>query len=748
MTPAGLPGMGAPQEIYAQVVDHVRAIVQAVAVPAEDPADEAVRCRISANLNKMQAHVEKEQATLAENAEWNRFTVAFYGQTNAGKSTIIETLRILLDEPRKLVQRHNFRELQVRFGLDEEELSVLRRGIEEARIGRGLVAEKLGVIEEEHAVELKLLESRLKQAEQAAIHARAMRPWWKLLLAIFKAPAEDTAARLIASHLEFLQANHATALHEKADELASIEALLVRSTTDLDERTRSLPKLSDFADGAIIGHGLPDFTRENHIYEFDVGDVAFSLIDVPGIEGEQELLLPRIEKAVKTAHAVFYVTREAKPPGTSDSPGGGTLGQIKRHLGAQAEVWAVYNKPMPAPRKLPSEGDVFAGDAVGVAELTKVLARELRGAYRGVVTVGAYPAFLAVADCLVPDVAVEHPSKRLEDRRKFLASFSREELLERTGFAAFVEHLKSTAYDARSKITLANFKKANEVLKGVSRQLDADLAVMEAHAKGVKKETANAQGQVDLAAEQLRARLNIDARDALRRFGSRVRGIVYGQIQNGIENDDLKEALGKAIRSNALTMQEEVTLSFRNATEQFLATVAGVAERFHKHLSDLDGLVQAQQRTLNGPVLKLDLEINDGISIVGLVGSVVSAFLLFVGTGGTATLPAILFGVAGIVISVAKAVWGFFDKEYAKAQQRKAVDKILEGARESFDKDLRSSEAKISSLIVNACDDAKRRLGAPQKNAFTTVNVLRRAVQRLRALSLQIEFTMAHPKEI
>ncbi len=39
-----------------------------------------------------------ELSLLERHAEWERLTVAFFGETNAGKSTIIEALRILLDE--------------------------------------------------------------------------------------------------------------------------------------------------------------------------------------------------------------------------------------------------------------------------------------------------------------------------------------------------------------------------------------------------------------------------------------------------------------------------------------------------------------------------------------------------------------------------------------------------------------------------------------------------------------------------
>ena len=38
--------------------------------------------------------LEKLIYELKNNQEWNDFTIAFYGETNAGKSTIIEALRI------------------------------------------------------------------------------------------------------------------------------------------------------------------------------------------------------------------------------------------------------------------------------------------------------------------------------------------------------------------------------------------------------------------------------------------------------------------------------------------------------------------------------------------------------------------------------------------------------------------------------------------------------------------------------
>ncbi|MDU9776032.1 hypothetical protein [Helicobacter pylori] len=43
----------------------------------------------------------KELESLKNNEEWENFTIAFYGETNAGKSTLIECLRLFFKERSK-----------------------------------------------------------------------------------------------------------------------------------------------------------------------------------------------------------------------------------------------------------------------------------------------------------------------------------------------------------------------------------------------------------------------------------------------------------------------------------------------------------------------------------------------------------------------------------------------------------------------------------------------------------------------
>lgn len=53
----------------------------------------------------------KELESLKNNEEWEKFTIAFYGETGAGKSTLIECLRLFFKEPGKMDQQERFKRL-------------------------------------------------------------------------------------------------------------------------------------------------------------------------------------------------------------------------------------------------------------------------------------------------------------------------------------------------------------------------------------------------------------------------------------------------------------------------------------------------------------------------------------------------------------------------------------------------------------------------------------------------------------
>ncbi len=79
-----------------------------------DGADERLRAFNQEALKKfknLESESLKELESLKNNEEWEKFTIAFYGETGAGKSTLIECLRLFFKEPSKINQQERFKRL-------------------------------------------------------------------------------------------------------------------------------------------------------------------------------------------------------------------------------------------------------------------------------------------------------------------------------------------------------------------------------------------------------------------------------------------------------------------------------------------------------------------------------------------------------------------------------------------------------------------------------------------------------------
>ncbi|GHQ30234.1 hypothetical protein VN1219_05510 [Helicobacter pylori] len=79
-----------------------------------DGADERLRESNQEALElfkNLESESLKELESLKNNEEWEKFTIAFYGETGAGKSTLIECLRLFFKELGKMDQQERFKQL-------------------------------------------------------------------------------------------------------------------------------------------------------------------------------------------------------------------------------------------------------------------------------------------------------------------------------------------------------------------------------------------------------------------------------------------------------------------------------------------------------------------------------------------------------------------------------------------------------------------------------------------------------------
>ncbi len=90
-------------------------------------------------------------------------------------------------------------------------------------------------------------------------------------------------------------------------------------------------------DGLIVGDGRHDFTKEYHSYSLSINENPFTLIDVPGIEGDEHEFKDIITDALRKAHCVFYVQGHNKKPDEA------TAKKIKDYLGDWVNVYSIQN---------------------------------------------------------------------------------------------------------------------------------------------------------------------------------------------------------------------------------------------------------------------------------------------------------------------------------------------------------------------------------------------------------------------
>ncbi|MFJ5337400.1 hypothetical protein ACIPTZ_21080 [Pectobacterium sp. CHL-2024] len=89
-------------KLYARVAsDLAMALDDVSSLDVSNDKGSAHLANVKGKLSKMKARFDGEISYLEEHAEWDKFTIAFFGETNAGKSTIIESLRILFEEKKR-----------------------------------------------------------------------------------------------------------------------------------------------------------------------------------------------------------------------------------------------------------------------------------------------------------------------------------------------------------------------------------------------------------------------------------------------------------------------------------------------------------------------------------------------------------------------------------------------------------------------------------------------------------------------
>ena len=331
-------------------------------------------------LEKFREKTNTDIRELRELAEWDTFTIAFYGETNAGKSTLIETLRILLGDGEKLAMQQQFKVLAKDLNVNPQSLAALKKSVQQLELKLTEIQGQAEILQQKLQSEEQQQRAKLEALKVTIEHKRKNMRLLQRLMFLFKKLDEEKALPALELQLAQMKADNKVKLKAIAAEPLKVTAEINACRSERDRVESSFAQLAPLQDGNIIGNGRSDFTLQSNAYRFTANGQKFQLIDVPGIEGDERQVMSTIEASIKKAHAVFYVTRAATPPGSGSEGQEGMIDKIKRQLGKLTEVWAIYNKSATNPQILHGETLLNQNDFIGLLDMGKSLTGTLGAA--------------------------------------------------------------------------------------------------------------------------------------------------------------------------------------------------------------------------------------------------------------------------------------------------------------------------------------------------------------------------------
>lgn len=723
-----------PSDVYQNISLEVDHILQNLAQTTSDPSLQQANDNACQQLDGFRQKLNKNIESLQKNAEWDTFTIAFYGETNAGKSTVIETLRILLNEKSKLSRQQAFRAFQQTHKLTDSDIEILQRNLLEnekraSELEKAIEAINLEYIDREQAFQNKI------DAITALIAAqRKQFSLWRKFIHLWvktneqKEKEAQLALKQSLEHekseaLEFLQAKK----RECDSHSASLRQLQSVQKSKLEE-------LSRLADGEIIGTGVSDFTMDTALYPFEVGTQRFALLDVPGIEGKESKVLAQVQQAVEKAHAVFYVTSKPTAPQKGDENTPGTLEKIKDHLNAQTEVWTLFNKRITNVVQLNRPSLVSDDEHLSLDDLNKKMSQQLGENYRNTFSVSALPAFLSVAEHLVPS------SDNAKRRSKLLEKFDPEDVLEKTGFKGFLALLtEQLVSDSKAKITRSNFNKARTTVENIISELS--YLQKESYgrlAKQLQNDTANAHHLLDIALESLRNHLISQGENAVDEFRSRARKQIYSEIDDDISNDRFKDRLETSIKQQHEVLERTLPDIFKNELDTFKDEIEYTVQRFQKYAQDILATYAKIQKQKFDNDFEVKIDIDNGLKLTSLVATVVGSALMFWNPAGWLILAPAL---AGMVFAAYKAVRSFFSSSYKIAQQKQSADDNLNKIARNMKSRIEEGIDSVFPELEEKIEQLKLMLEEPTRQASQINKILINAITNLRSLSHRLAFS-------
>ena len=464
-------------------------------------------------------------------------------------------------------------------------------------------------------------------------------------------------------------------------------------------------------DGLIVGDGRHDFTKTYEEYHLSIAGHPFTLIDVPGIEGNESEFKDVIKTALHKAHCVFYVQGHNKKPDRA------TAEKIKKYLGDWVKVYSIYNV-RGGVSNYDEEEERETLITPGVLKSESLIQAEFKTILGDV-----YAGHVTLQGLLAMSAKASFSSKRedlIRGQQKLLKYFggSADKVLEFSQFKTLTTLVEQKALNFKSEIIEANKQKLVSLAGNIAADIEQ---VMESQ----KSYLANLDSNLRTINREV---CNNSMDSALRNITNKTRNAItsaYGELKSKIFN--LIENEPSNIHQLAEQHQQEVILNLENRIKCIVSNeLKKVRDTANRKIKDLDGVnIETIQfnRTVevgadidfSGAFGELNVDFGDVLSwtaktaATAAAGAALGSIIPGVGT-------LIGAGVGAVVGGIAHACSG----DGGKADARKSVSDAIGKATQRANSNVNSMLAPVIKDIENQ----KRQLSNSVKKELANIEDL------------------------